>query len=88
MSTNIRTILWEAWTAAIGVEVAVSDVPAFKRRFYAERASAREEGITEFDILQLISPPPDVIGKMWIVKELKNEQVGRKEQGQTGEEVD
>lgn len=65
---SLRSVLWEAWNASIGIEISVSDTAAFKRKFYAERAKAREEGITEFDSLQLISPPIDIADKLWIVR--------------------
>lgn len=65
---KLREILWQARMSKIGIEVAVSDIHAFKRRFYSERMAARNEGNLEFDCLQLISPPPDVTGKLWIVK--------------------
>lgn len=81
---SVREIMWEAWSAEVGVEVAVSDIELFKRRFYAERAKAREEGVLEFDSLQLISPPPDVHGKLWIVK---NGQAHRKNEGEAGAEA-
>lgn len=65
---GMRGVLWQAVTSKCGVEVAVSEPEAFKRKFYAERTKAREEGCFDFDCLQLCSPPPDVLGKLWIIK--------------------
>lgn len=65
---KLGDILWQAVMSTYGIEVAVSDIEAFKRRFYVERNRARDAGNFEFDSLQLISPPPDVEGKLWIVK--------------------
>lgn len=81
---NLRETLWEAWSSPVGIEVVVSDKEAFKRRFYSERAKAREEGCYEFDCLQLITPPADVENKWWIVK---HEQTSGEEAGGAGEEV-
>lgn len=65
---SIRDIMWEAVTSKVGVEVATSDVEAFKRKFYSERAKAREEGCFEFDVLAVVMPPPTVTGKIWVVQ--------------------
>lgn len=65
--------MWEAYASKVGVEVVCSDIEVFKRRFYAERNKAREEGCFDFDNLQVISPPPDVTGRIWIVKKDSHE---------------
>ena len=77
--------MWQAYATEHGLEVAVSDEAAFKRRFYAERAKARAEGCFDLDVLKLITPPPDVTGKLWIVKD---GQVQRTEEGESSQEDD
>ena len=74
---KMREILWAAVASPCGVEVASNDLEATKRKFYSERAKAREEGNFEFDCLQMVSPPPDVTGKLWIVHHAKES--GKKE---------
>lgn len=78
--------MWQAYSSPVGLEVAASDLDAFKRKFYSERAKARLEGIYEFDSLQLITPPADVEGKWWIVRNANGGQIQPEEQRGTGEE--
>lgn len=82
-NSKLRSILWEAWSSEVGIEIVTSDPEAFKRRFYKERADARTEGILEFDSLQLITPPADKVNKIWIVK---HGQVQREKEGEANEE--
>lgn len=82
---RMRGLLWEAYSSPVGIEVASSDLISFKRRFYAERAKARAEGIYEFDALQLMTPPPDIQGKWWIVRNTDG-QVQSEEQGEASQE--
>ena len=72
MKESMREIFWQALEAKIGVEVEATDTAVFKRKFYSERAKAREEGINDFDCLQLISPPADTTNKLWIVHDKAN----------------
>lgn len=82
---DLTGLLWQALTSKIGLEVFTTNIEGFKRKFYAERAKARENGNFSFDELSLILPPTDVQhNKIWIVH---NGQVQSKEEGNSGEEI-
>ena len=81
---DLTGLLWQALTAEVGLEVVTNNPEGFKRKFYTERAKAREQGNFSFDELSLILPPSDKQhNKVWIVH---NGQVQRTEEGNPGEE--
>ena len=90
---DLTGLLWQALTAEVGLEIVTSNPEAFKRKFYATRAKAREDGNYSFDELSLLVPPADQQNKLWIVhngqtqeKDLKDGQTQPKEEGGTREE--
>lgn len=58
---DLSEILYEALAATHGVEVAVNDVEAFKRRAYSLRRNN-----PDFQGLALRTCPTDPEGKLWI----------------------
>lgn len=84
---DLRSVLWKAVETKLGIEVSVSHRDLFSRKFYAERAKAREEGIFDFDCLVLVTPQPYKKDTWWIVKDRDRGQAQRKEQGKTGTET-
>lgn len=62
---NLTSLLFQAILEPVGLSVITSDPAAFKRKFYAERAKAREAGNYAFDCLSLIVPAEP--NKLWII---------------------
>lgn len=86
--SKLRGVLWDAYSSEVGLVIVTTDTEVFKRKFYSERAKAREEGIFEFDTLQLVSPPPDVINRLWIVRTHGGtQQVHSPKEGEASQEV-
>lgn len=58
---NVSTILWQALSADLGVEVATNDPALFKQRAYKVRAQE-----PDLKPLALRTCPTDPEGKVWI----------------------
>lgn len=63
---EIILMMYEALHSSFGVEVAVSDVETFKRRFYKARKAAIERGEDGLEPVSLRTCPTDPDGKVWI----------------------
>lgn len=62
---EILFLISQAAATPHGIEVAVSDVAAFKRRFYSVRA-ANSPTDPELSSVSLLTCPTDPEGKVWL----------------------
>lgn len=62
---EILLLMSQALASEFGIEIAVSDVEVFKRRFYAARAKVKD---TDPDLsnISLNTCPTDPFGRVWL----------------------